>query len=208
MYIRRIEHRMPGYLKQFARVNPDADREEIVVTLPKSLVQQFRVYISDLNLSADEAVQHLVEQELHGTPKMSRRDQYREFWASLILEMGGTRTPLAQSWFSFASGHKGVTYTLSFGKDGRIRIELSIDTGDKMANHRIFEGLRTMRHDIEQRFPRSLSWEDNDHRRSCRIALYRPGRIDDDNIEELRAWFVRGLALFQDVFALLLQSVV
>ncbi len=200
---------MAGYLRRYARTRLDSDLAEITIALPKVLVKQFRIYVEQLNLSLDEALQYLMEQELQDTSSVSSRSvHYREFWAALIKTMGVKRTPLPQSWFSFASGHKGIAYTLSFGRDGRIRIDLSIDTGDKGANHRVFEALKAMRRDIEQHFPRALSWEDNDHRRTCRIALYRPGRIDDDNTDELRAWLVRGLSLFQEVFAPVLQRVV
>lgn len=200
---------MAGYLKRYARLQQTEDQEEIVIGLPKVLAHQFRVYLSQLNLSMDEAVQYLIEEELrdHSSPE-SRAERYKEFWAAVIRDMGIERTPLSQSWYSFASGHKGISYTLSFGRDGRIRIELSIDTGDKVANHRIFDALKAQRHEIEQHFPRALTWDDHDHRRSCRIALYRPGRIHDDNLEELRAWFIRGLSLFQEVFSPLLQAVV
>lgn len=200
---------MGGYLQRYARTSLDDDQEDMVISLPKLLVQQFRAYVEELNLSVSEAIQYLVEQELQDSPATaSRPEKYRAFWKELVTEMGVKRTALPQSWLSFSSGHKGITYTLSFGKDGRIRIDMSVDTGDKAANHRVFEALRAMRRDIEQHFPRALSWEDNVHRRACRIALYRPGRIGDDNIEELRAWFIRGLELFQEVFSPLLGRVV
>ncbi len=199
---------MPGILKRFARERDRVDQETLEVRLPVELIEGFRTYVASLNLTVDEALRYLIAEELQGGGQPdSRPERYRNFWSGVLERMNSRRTPLAQSWYSFSSGHRGVSYTLAFAKDGRIRIDLYIDRGDQGSNRRALEMLKTMRTDIDHHFPRALSWEQTASRRSCRVALYRSGRITDDNLDELAAWLVRGLELFQEVFEPLLPKV-
>ena len=199
---------MGGTLRRYARDEGGEDQERLEVHLPSGLLSRFQKYVEHLHLNMDEALQHLIEAELsESAVPPSRPELYRVFWSDLIARLEVSRTPLAQSWYTFSSGHKGISYTLSFTKEGKTRIDLYVDVGDKAANRRIFDLLKSMRADIDRRFPRPLSWETSATRRACKIGLDRSGRVTDDNREELMAWLIRGLALFREVFESRLQRV-
>ena len=56
--------------------------------------------------------------------------------------------------------------------------------------------------EIEEEFGENLNWEPLNSRRACRIALYRPGRIEDDSqpLEEIKNWAIDSLLKFKKVF--------
>ena len=118
------------------------------------------------------------------------------------------RTAQAQSWYSFSSGFRGITYGLSFAQGGRIRVELTLDTGEVESTKRLFDILSAQRARLDAQLG-ELSWERLDNRRSCRIALYEIGSIDDpiDRLDELKHWSVMTLLRFREVFAPLLKDI-
>jgi hypothetical protein len=59
----------------------------------------------------------------------------------------------------------------------------------------MFDALMAQRESIEAELGEPLTWERLDDRRASRIALYRPGRIEDDEhtLGEIRAWVIDRL---------------
>jgi hypothetical protein len=78
-----------------------------------------------------------------------------------------------------------------------------IDQGNVEANKQLFDFLAMSRQDIEQDFGESLEWERLDDRQASRIALYRPGSIEDeeDTLSEIRVWMTEHLLKLKKVFS-------
>jgi hypothetical protein len=142
------------------------------------------------------------------TNKPSERGEaYREFFQQLIddlRERGFTNARLGQpqNWYTFASGLQGIGYGASFAQGGHARAEIYIDRGDAAINKTLFDELVSARKSAEEDFGETLSWERLDEKKACRVAVYRPGSIEDDaqTLEVVRAWMVERLLRLKDVF--------
>jgi len=58
-------------------------------------------------------------------------------------------------------------------------VELNINVGERDRNKDVFNRFLSQKQAIEEEFGEQLSWEPLE--KSCRIAVYRPGSIDDDD---------------------------
>ncbi|MCA9917483.1 MAG: DUF4268 domain-containing protein [Anaerolineales bacterium] len=138
-----------------------------------------------------------------------RGEAYKEFFQNLIDELRenhrftGAKIGQPQNWYSFASGHAGVTYGASFGQGAKARVELYIDLGDFDKNKLLFDNLMENKNLIEEEFGETFTWERLDEKRASRIAIYRPGSIDDDKevLVAIRAWMIERLLKFKQVFS-------
>lgn len=138
------------------------------------------------------------------------REKYRTYFQGLIDELRETheftnaRTGQPQNWYTFSSENSRVyTYSTSFAKGGRVRVEVYIDCGDKVKNERLFSCLlKKYKDEIEATLGFSLSWELLDQRRACRIAAYRDGDIDADSetLVEIKRWAIENLLRFKAAF--------
>ena len=74
--------------------------------------------------------------------------------------------------------------------------------GDAAINKTLFDELVSARKSAEEDFGETLSWERLDEKKACRVAVYRPGSIEDDpqTLEVVRAWMVERLLRLKDVF--------
>ena len=142
------------------------------------------------------------------TPVTSERsERYRDFFQLLIDTLRddhrftGARKGQPQSWYSFSSGYRGLSYGASFTWDLHSRVELSIDSQNRDWNVQLLERLEERRERIESEIRESLVWESVEGRRACRIKLERPGTIndDDDTLSEIRNWMVDNLLSFKRV---------
>ena len=138
-----------------------------------------------------------------------RSEKYRIFFQALIDSLRedhsftGVRKAQPQNWYSFSAGHaQRIRYGTSFGQGGRVRVDVYIDNGDKDWNEQLFDELEGQSDAIEAELQESLEWERLDNRRACRIAVVRPGTIDDDpeRLEEIQEWITGRLLEFKRVF--------
>ena len=133
--------------------------------------------------------------------------RYQEFFEHLLQELRGhgfTNRGNARPghYQNFSSGHSGVVYGASFNSRQRASVELYL-ARDRERNKKLFDDLYSKESDIEPEFGgMMLDWERLDHRTASRIALRRPGSIDDDKeaLDETRSWFVENLLRFKEVF--------
>lgn len=145
-----------------------------------------------------------------------RREAYRVFFQALLDELRdvhrftGARVAQPQNWYSFASGLSGFTYGFSFAQQGQIRAELYIDLQDVAENKAAFDALLSAQSAVEAEFGEPLKWERLDGKRASRVALYRPGSIDDDTqtLIELRTWAIAKLLRFKQVLGPRLAALV
>jgi hypothetical protein len=134
-----------------------------------------------------------------------RAEAYQSFFQNLIDRLRTkhkftqARKGQPQNWYTFSSGLPGIGYSVSFTTGNRVRTEAYIDNGDGSWNTKMFDGLYQQRGEIEDAFGESLDWERLDARRACRIAVYRPGSIDDppQTLEEIRDWGIDRLLRFK-----------
>ena len=91
----------------------------------------------------------------------------------------------------------GAYYAFSFAADGKLRSELYIDFGDAEANSELLAALEERREAIERVYGGSLSWEELEGKRACRIADYSDGDVANvDQDEAYIDWFFdRGTRL-------------
>lgn len=142
-----------------------------------------------------------------GAPS-ERREAYRVFFQDLIDQLRekhhftGARVGQPQSWYSFASGITGVTYSFSFALKEQLRAEIYIDLGDAAKNKALFDALFATHDMIENEFGEPLQWERLDDRRASRVAIYRPGSIENDtlSLQDMKSWAIEHLLRLKKVF--------
>ncbi len=140
--------------------------------------------------------------------------RYQQFFQSLIDELRekhrftNARIGQPQNWYSFSSGTRGFQYSMSFAQGGRIRAELYIDLGESTLNMGAFDALAKDKATLDFEFGEPLEWERLEGRRACRIAIYRPGSIEDPatSLEEHNRWAIDHLLQFKKVFGPRLSS--
>lgn len=143
-----------------------------------------------------------------GDEPTGRSALYAKFFQSLIDDLRDThrftnaRIGQPQNWYSFATRTNGFQYGFSFAAGGRIRAEIYIDLGDADKNTTAFETLYTKKGVFEAEFGEALEWERLEGKRACRIAVYRPGSIEDSTaaLEEYHRWAVDRLLRFKKTF--------
>ena len=144
-----------------------------------------------------------------GRGASERGERYCAFWQALLDTMRDEHRftnakkvqPLA--WCSFPAGYgQRVIYQARFRSADKARVELRIDSGDREWNINLLNQLSEHKEGIESELGEALEWEPLEHRRRCRIAVDREGRIDDDpeTLEEIREWMVDRLLKFKSVF--------
>lgn len=136
------------------------------------------------------------------------QEKYRSFFQGLIDELRekhrftNARNGQPQNWYTFASENSKVyTFSTSFARGGKVRVELYVDTGDKAKNEQLFDSLLLRKTEVETELGSPLSWERLDNRRACRIAIYRDGAIETDTetLAEIREWCIGRLIEFRRV---------
>jgi len=142
------------------------------------------------------------------TTGSERSELYRQYFQDLLDELReahhftSARKAQPQNWYSFSSGNKQFVYGHSFAAGNRVRTEIYIDSGDADENKAFFDRLYADRESIESEFGDSLEWERLDDKRASRIALYRPGSIEDssEHLQEIHDWGIQNLLQFKKVF--------
>ena len=143
-----------------------------------------------------------------------RMERYREFFQELIDTLRedhnftNARRAGHRHWCRFSAGYgKRARYGANFAAEERARVELYIASGDMDWNSELFDQLFELRADIQSELGEPLEW---DRLGNPRIAVVRPGSIDDDEetLREIRAWMVERLLKFKQVFGPRLDELV
>lgn len=143
-----------------------------------------------------------------------RGEAYRAFFQVLINELRekykftNARAAQPQSWYSFSMGISGVTLGASFAKGGRARIDVYVNQGDAGLNKALFDRLLVRKSELEAEFGEPLEWERLDQKQASRIAVYRPGSIDqnDEALGAIRSWMVDKLLRSKEIFGWAVQQ--
>ena len=144
-----------------------------------------------------------------GTDNISERtERYRQFFQDLVdilreqHQFTNARKGGARSWYSFSSGSSKIGYWANFSQGRIASVEVYIDRDDGEWNNGLFDRLMERKEGIEAALGEPLVWEPLETRRACRIAVRRPGSIDDDleTLEDVQQWMVDHLLNFKRVF--------
>ena len=142
------------------------------------------------------------------TTTSEKSELYRQYFQGVLDELREThhftsaRKAQPQNWYTFASGNKQFAYSHSFAAGNRVRTEIYIDSGDADENKDFFDRLYDDREAIETEFGAALEWERLDNKRASRVAVYRPGSIEDssEDLQEIHEWGIENLLRFKKVF--------
>ncbi len=138
-----------------------------------------------------------------------RSEAYREFFQQLMDELRDkhsftqAKKGQPQNWYYFATGFSDIRYSTSFTKDKQIRVALLMNASDSVVNKNLFDWLANNRETIAEKFGSPLEWERLDENVYSKIAIYKPGSIDDDEetLHDIRTWVVNSLVEFKRVFS-------
>lgn len=128
----------------------------------------------------------------------SRESQYLRFWTlyfdrvrALHPSWIGGRRPLTSSWIGQRSGIPGTYISVCFGRGGKLRHELYIDTEDAAENDALFENFLNGREALEGAYGRRLDFQKLPNSRGCRIADHAIGDVtNEEQWNEYIRWFL------------------
>ncbi|WP_158558185.1 DUF4268 domain-containing protein [Spongiactinospora gelatinilytica] len=132
-----------------------------------------------------------------GPPAVAGRNlAYQQFWERFIERArsqrpGWTRArkPPAQNWFDLPAGVTGIYYGVSFSWK-KLRSEPYLG-GEAAANDRVLAVLQADREALGAAYGGLLIYEPLPDKIACRIAVYRPGSIEDtEDWDAYLDWFV------------------
>ena len=91
---------------------------------------------------------------------------------------------------------------MRFTWEGEARVELAIRSADENWNKTVYEVLLERKEDIENSLGTELNWDRLDSAKSSRVAVCKPGSIDDSESELIhtRTWMSDYVIKFREVF--------
>lgn len=147
-----------------------------------------------------------VERQNHPT---ERQEALRAFFQRLMDRLRTqhhfTQASKAQpnNWYDFASGFSGLRYSVVFGANNHVRVELYIDRSDEPWNKAFFDALEADRLSLEQALGTELTWLRLDGQKASRVGIQRPGSIEDDpaTLDAIMDWAIAWLLKFKAEFS-------
>lgn len=123
---------------------------------------------------------------------------YLRFWTFYLVRVralhpswAGARNPVRGSWVGQRSGIPGTYISVCFGRDGTLRHELYIDTGNAADNDALFEDFLSRREAMEEAYGHSLDFQPLPDRRGCRIADHGIGDVrNEEQWNQYVRWFL------------------
>lgn len=208
----RDEHRQAlDWLNQ----HTDEDTEFFGVLIEVWTIDNSRPAPNFMPVIAPNQWQREAVRNVRGRNISPRRLQYQSFFQDLIDDLRDRNFTTAskgqpQNWYSFATGFgQRLQFGANFGQGNIARVELYIDAHDKEWNKEFFDRLLEQTEFIESKLQSKLEWERLDERRACRVAVVRPGSIDDEEreLKEIRDWMVERLLDFKQKLSPILKVV-
>jgi len=137
-----------------------------------------------------------------------REEKYRNYFQKLIDDLRvvhkftSAKIGQPQNWYSFSSGIKGIYYGANFTATGKARTEIYIDVGDADTNESILNSFMNKKDLYQEKFLDSISWEQLDGKRACRIAIYKDATILDaeQELDIVRQWHIKKLLELKSKF--------
>jgi Domain of unknown function (DUF4268) len=134
-----------------------------------------------------------------------RETMYQGFWSSLIDVLSANypelvgRNPWPRAWFPTSTGVSGVNINFVFNRKA-IGVEMYFGSSSEELNLERFENIRESTAHFEDLVGETLSWEELEGKKACRIALYgptEPSVLDKKSWEKYLAWFEAAFGKMQ-----------
>lgn len=138
-----------------------------------------------------------------------REKLYINFFSKLLEELRKKATfdiknmsPDGASWIVIQkvprSGKTCGSFTYSFSRDKRLRVELYLDLQNQEQTKAVYDRLYAQKEIFESRVGK-IEWERLNNRRASRLAVYKDGQImDNEKYPELIKWAVETMIKFYD----------
>jgi hypothetical protein len=145
------------------------------------------------------------------------QEKYRSYYQSLLDELRNihkftnAKAAQPQNWYTFASENSKIyKYSTAFAQGGRVRVEIYLDSGEKIKNEAIFDALFIQKEAINAAYGTELEWEKLETKRACRIAVYRDGDIDaeSETLVEIKKWVVANLLRMRQILPPFLEKAI
>ncbi len=163
---------------QCFKVTPFAQGDDLFLTVEQIIpTKDAEDFMIGLAAKAQDEVNEL---EAEKTRYVLRR----EFWSKLLSAMNSRSqlfrsiSPGPKTWISVGSGVSGIIFSFVIAR-GSARVEVYINTARADLNHQLLEQLRARRDHFETRFGGSLTWDDMEGSKPCRILCETPGNYFD-----------------------------
>lgn len=157
------------------------------------------------------------QKQARGRVEVSERNErYRTFFRKLIdtlrEEHQFRKAQPRKSDCRFPTGHGKIAYHSAFRRGGIAMVDVCIyrDEANEDWNKDLSDKLLEDKEAIESELQESLEFDWLDRRKASRIAVARPGSIDDDEemLGEIHDWMVEKLLAFKRVFGPRLDKLV
>jgi hypothetical protein len=114
-----------------------------------------------------------------------------------------------QSWWSTGIGRSGFSVETYFTIDGKLKVDIYIDMGEREYNEMAFNQLKENRIAIEERMGHELVWDPLLGSRACRIYIATDGTINDEEqkLTELIDWAAPLVIKFKEIFSPLVKNI-
>ena len=151
-----------------------------------------------------------------GTPN-ERQARYQSYFRALLevikeQQPGLTRRKKVNfdSWIGIGAGRAGFFFNFAFTSVGKYRIEVYLDSTDKLRNKKAFDLLQVSKPEVESQLGIGLDWDRLDNRKASRISWYyeQPVTImeNDESLEELRSWTIQTFIRLREVLLPYIQN--
>ncbi len=141
--------------------------------------------------------------------RQSRSAHYPVIFGELLRRLklarpgitNATKAPL-QNWMSFSPGRSGFWAGWVLPREPVLRVELSIDGGNKQENKARYDALYAQKDAVEEAIGTSLDWDRLDDRQGCRISISSPFDVAGpaEDREQAIEWGVSMMLNFIDAF--------
>ena len=215
-----VRKQIPRYNHMFHTTDRDLSRKSHLLHGKTSFT--YRISFARVDGGADMRIYRTSKENSGGNfspaGNVTKPAKYRAFWQPLVdilrkegftdATEGGSKNSKT---FSAPGLSEDLSYRVVFAGSGQVMVNLYIQRNEDTAwNKWLFDKLRERKGDIESKLGKSLSWERMPSHMACRIAVYRPGTIDDgpETLEEIHEWAIKWLLAFRRVFGPMLNELV
>ena len=217
-----VRKQIPRYNHMFHTTDRDLSRKSHLLHGKTSFT--YRISFARVDGGADMRIYRTSKENSGGNfspaGNVTKPAKYRAFWQPLVdilrkegftdATEGGSKNSKT---FSAPGLSEDLSYRVVFAGSGQVMVNLYIQRKDRKRsenkewNEQLFDKLRERKGDIESKLG-SLSWDRMPSHMACRIAVYRPGTIDDgpETLEEIHEWVIKWLLAFRWVFGPILNE--
>lgn len=154
--------------------------------------------VEDVDFETDEVSFRQSVSALYPPFFISLWEQFKIRNPGITQAVGGS----TQNWISIGGGKTGFTLNWVLPREPVFRVELFINTGDKVANKTYFGKLINHKDEIEQKLGVSLIWEKLEGNKPSRISASIPFKITypANEHEKAKEWGIEMMSKFVEVF--------